>query len=201
MSDDIIDVQAVEEQIVACPKCGQRNRVLKHDRPVAFRCGACRTELTNPFAVGPWHSPAILTAVRNLRIWRHRVALTLLAGLALLILGFIFFCSRKPPHQLTQTLAHAHDQATQPLTPPTKQPLQPSTSAELAFKPDVPDVSNQQIEPILRPPRSLPNGTLLSDLSDVGDGTLTIENGTAYDGDVKLIDYAGAVVVEFFVRA
>jgi hypothetical protein len=41
----------------------------------------------------------------------------------------------------------------------------------------------------------------LSDLSDVGDGTLTIENGTAYDGDVKLIDYAGAVVVEFFVRA
>ena len=41
------------EQIVTCPRCGQRNRLREADAPSQFRCGSCRTELPNPFTAPP----------------------------------------------------------------------------------------------------------------------------------------------------
>ena len=37
------------EQIVNCPNCGQRNRLVEVDGQSRYRCGSCHTELPNPF--------------------------------------------------------------------------------------------------------------------------------------------------------
>ena len=50
MNDEIIDVEAVEEKVVRCPKCGQRNRLYRQRKGGrAYRCARCRTGLQNPF--------------------------------------------------------------------------------------------------------------------------------------------------------
>jgi len=49
MKDNTIDIEAVPVEIVRCPRCGARNRLLKQERQVAYRCGGCGATLANPF--------------------------------------------------------------------------------------------------------------------------------------------------------
>lgn len=50
MNEEIIDVEAIQAEIVSCPRCGQRNRLVRQSREVQFKCGRCSTALDNPFA-------------------------------------------------------------------------------------------------------------------------------------------------------
>jgi ribosomal protein L37AE/L43A len=50
MSEHIIEVEAVAEEIVRCPKCGQRNRLYRRKKGKVHRCGRCQTAIANPFA-------------------------------------------------------------------------------------------------------------------------------------------------------
>jgi hypothetical protein len=89
MSDKIIDVPLVEEKIVACPICGQRNRVRKHGRQVAFRCGACAAKLSNPFAVGRLNPKSLFGPLRGFSLSKRRKPLLLFTLLGLIATGFL----------------------------------------------------------------------------------------------------------------
>jgi hypothetical protein len=49
-----VDAEIVDEVIVACKKCGQKNRLYKHARQRKHRCGSCRAILSNPFNSSAW---------------------------------------------------------------------------------------------------------------------------------------------------
>ena len=53
MNPKTIDAQIVEEEIVSCQKCGQKNRLYKSARQGVYRCASCRSELRNPFVPRP----------------------------------------------------------------------------------------------------------------------------------------------------
>jgi len=50
-TEDFIDVEPIQAQIIACPKCGQKNRI-PNDARTRFRCGACKFEFSpsSPFS-------------------------------------------------------------------------------------------------------------------------------------------------------
>src|ERR1700761_4057189 len=50
MSDEIIDVETVEEKVVRCPQCSQRNRLYRQKRGCSYRCAKCRATIPNPFS-------------------------------------------------------------------------------------------------------------------------------------------------------
>jgi hypothetical protein len=184
MRTDIIDVQAVENRIVACPNCGQRNRTHKQDRRVNYRCGSCGTELPNPFAVASGFAQNVGAAGRFTGSSWHRVALVFCAVVALVVVGFILL--------------------------PTSAPLDRNdwrASPEPQLSSQQPAQSFQQVYPIqtaqsLPPPRSLANGASITELSRIGKGTLKIDNGTGHDAVIKVVDEkAGRAVVAFYVCA
>lgn len=179
MSDDIIDVQVVEEQIVACPGCGRRNRIHMREREVGYRCGACRTNLPNPFAAKPAYPKLVSAVVRRFRSSRRGIALVFCASLVLLVLRVAFFSAD------TKTQTH---RLPSPALTPLKVDAIPTN-----------DAARSQYPP---PTRSLTNGTVLSEFSGLGSGTLTIDNGTAHDAVVKVVDErARHPVVVFYVCA
>lgn len=45
MADDSIDGESTSATVVACPHCGQRNRLVRRDGDAKYRCGACKTEI------------------------------------------------------------------------------------------------------------------------------------------------------------
>jgi ribosomal protein L37AE/L43A len=53
MSAKTIDAKIVEEEIVTCKSCGQRNRLYKRARHGIYRCRSCRATLPNPFTRHP----------------------------------------------------------------------------------------------------------------------------------------------------
>lgn len=185
MRPDFIDAEVIEDQIVACPNCGQRNRILKQDRRVSYRCGSCRTKLTNPFAATSRFSQTVSAAARRLvGSSRLRVALVVFAVLALAVVGFNLLPDDTSPSRDDGKLSR--------LPPPSS---------------DHPAESFQQVYPIhadppLPPPRSLANGTLTTELSVVGKGTLKIDNGTRHDAVIKVVDEdARRTIVGLYVCA
>lgn len=165
MRNDVIDVQLVEEQIISCPRCGQRNRVHKQQRKVGYRCGACRTELPNPFAVRRAYPRSFSAVVRGFQWSKHGFGLAFFGILAVVVLAFLF-----SPSDTGTTSHHPPLDA----TPPASR--------------------------YLPPPRSLPTGAVLSRISHVGNGTLTIDNGTRHDAVIKVVDEtARQTVVAFYV--
>lgn len=44
-----IDAEIVEEEVVTCKNCGQKNRLYKRARHGIYRCGSCRAALASPF--------------------------------------------------------------------------------------------------------------------------------------------------------
>lgn len=166
MHTDIIDVKVAEDQIVACPNCGQRNRVQKQGSHVSFRCGSCRTKLPNPFALGPRFARTVSSFARGSGSSKRRIVVGLFAILVLVLVVFISSPSSTP----TQNL-------------PRYQQVQP-------IQPVVP----------LPPPRRLDNGTVITELSRIGNGTLTIDNGTGHDAVIKVVnEQARRTVVTFYV--
>ena len=185
MRPDFIDAEVIEDQIVACPNCGQRNRILKQDRRVGYRCGSCRTTLANPFAVASGFAQTVSAAARCLvGSSRLRVALVVFAVLALAVVGFILLPADTSPSRDDWKLSRL-----------------PKPSS------DHPAQSFQQVYPVhteqpLPPPRSLANGTWITDLSIIGKGTLKIDNGTRHDAVIKVVDEgARRTIIGFYVCA
>lgn len=58
-----VDPEIVDELIISCKKCGQKNRFYKHARLRKHRCGSCRAILSNPFNSSAWKWKAGIAAV------------------------------------------------------------------------------------------------------------------------------------------
>lgn len=191
MSDDIIDVQLVEEKLVTCPNCGRRNRVHKHDHQVGFRCGVCGAELSNPFAVARLSPKSLFAALRSLSLSKPRKALLPFAILGVVVTGFCL------------AILHVYGTRPGPLQR-TPQEVQEILAYQRARLLETMNVSRSAAQPLPRfqPPRTLANGTPLMEPLLVGDGMLIIENGTPHDAVIKVVDEgAGIAVVAFYVRA
>jgi len=94
MNDDIIDIQAIEEQIVTCPRCGQQNRIRSQQKEGRYHCGTCKAELPNPFTVVRRSPKSFSTAWRQLSKSKRRLALLFSGILAVIVvLGFVLFSS------------------------------------------------------------------------------------------------------------
>jgi hypothetical protein len=86
VSEPVIEAEVVEERIVACPHCGRPNRLYKRATAGAYKCGACRAVLQNPFATSrTWPS------MRNIGI----AAAVIIA----LLVTIMTFKSKSPSHQ------------------------------------------------------------------------------------------------------
>jgi len=214
MSDEIIDVEPLEEKIVVCPNCGQRNRVHKHDRQVRFRCGRCKTELSEPFASGLFSAQSLFDPLRRRSVSKRRKSMLKFTILGLVISGIflaIFYgrATRRIPRQLTtqevqqvlpdqrsSMMEFANDSTSNHHSMPALDKPQP-----IPFVEDYASATFHQLQP-LAPARSLANGAVLSQPSGAGEGTLTIDNGTSQDAVVKLVDEtAQRLIVAFYIRA
>jgi len=110
--DEIIDVEPIQTQVVACAKCGQKNRI-SNESMVQFRCGACK-HILNP-ETPIFRSRSI---VSNLRIGRH-VTSKALRGLLLTIIGaatltVLFMAFSESPNKTHQPLPEATRAQTTP---------------------------------------------------------------------------------------
>ncbi len=64
-----LHAEIVKEVIVACRKCGQKNRLYQRSQEGNYRCGSCRAVLSDPFKRPPWVWKAALAAVIALIIF------------------------------------------------------------------------------------------------------------------------------------
>jgi ssDNA-binding Zn-finger/Zn-ribbon topoisomerase 1 len=160
--------------IVICSNCGRRNRVHKQHGQVSFRCGACKTNLPNPFAQRSFLSKRFIT-------------IGLFAILALVVVIFISLPSKNTPQSL---LRDQKNQQKQSLPSQYTRPPLPPYDEYRIIQPKAP----------LPPPRRLSNGTVITGLSRKGNGTLTVDNGTGHDAVIKLVyKQEGRTIVEFYV--
>lgn len=215
MSDDAIDVEVVPNKVVRCPRCGARNRLVRQERDVGYRCGNCWTALANPFArfVAIKRCFEVLGRSRTSQRMAKFIATVVVA-----IVAFALVMHHEPPPGngtgLVTTIPQASVRArpsvaiapapqlegaagspplgSSPVFPPPKVQLTPSQQAarSLALRTPLP------------PPRSLENGTILVDVINAGHGIFTVDNSTDRDAVVKLVDQSkGQTVVAIYVRA
>lgn len=90
MSDHVVDAELVEERIVLCPLCHQKNRLYQNRDKGVYQCGACRATLPDPFARRS--KPAI--SAKDILFYLVTPVLALLVAMA--IVGWIFFHPRSP---------------------------------------------------------------------------------------------------------
>ncbi len=178
--DNPIDVEIIPDEIVRCPQCGSRNRLLKQKRRVAYRCGGCAAPLENPFAM-----ESIIK--RRFQEIARRIS-TPNAGklLGLLVVGMLVLAAvlRNRDHRPSP-------ESDKGLSPPAKT-LTIESSPSPPPPPQTPAV----------PPRSLENGTILTELTTIGHGTFIIHNDSERDTVIKLVDEAARrSVVSVYVTA
>jgi hypothetical protein len=184
----------IHEVIKTCPECGKHNRLRRQVREVGYRCGnpECRAEILSPFdrdTSSACKDPYDSAARRKPRKISYQAAIIVTVGLIALALV------------LTRTKT-----APVPVTPASS--IQPAPVAlsipepRFILHPRSPQKSPIIIARPLPAPRFLPNGSIIQNLYRSGDGVLKIDNGTARDAVIKLVDEnQGRVIVEFYVRA
>ena len=167
MADNTIDVEVVPIEIVRCPRCGSRNRLLKQKKRVAYRCGECAAPLENPFLVQSIVTRRFQEIARRVSSPRFRKYIVLLMVGILVIFVVLRRPDESPPHGLNEVLTPPL-QMVKIISQPAPAPLE---------KPAV-------------PPRSLANGTILTELTAIGHGRFIVRNNTDRDAVVKLVDEA-----------
>ena len=188
MNDNTIDVEVVPAGIVRCPRCGARNRLVRQDRRVGYRCGGCSTPLENPFARASIIRRCFLgIARRSLPVVGKFVGLLIIAILA------VFAVLRNIGQQESSPV---------PDTRLAHPPQVVTVDSRPSSPPDATTLSLPPLETSTSPPKSLENGTILTDLTYVGHGQFTIQNDTDRDAVVKLINEAAKrSVVSVYVTA
>ena len=124
----------------------------------------------------------------------RRLAWVVFALSALAVIGILFFYSDTPtdvaPTRPSAPASAAADAIPVPsgtVSVPRYQQAQPLETAP---------------SPALPPPRTLVNGTMISKLSLIGNGRLTVQNGTGRDAVIKVVDEPARLsVVAFYVSA
>jgi hypothetical protein len=175
LSKEFIDVSPVEERIVVCPRCGQRNRLRSQEKGAGYRCGACKRDLPNPFANAARRA-YVESFGSALRSWcasgrRYRAVLVVVVALVLVACAAFFFFSNRGRQR--------YQYASQLPSPPDITAVLPGGGIH-----------------------SLPNGTTLTGFTLFGKGSLTINNETRHDAIVKVVDEgAQQTVVAFYVSA
>jgi uncharacterized protein (DUF983 family) len=185
MRDDPIDAEIIEDQIVACPQCGQRNRLHPGRRKVGYRCGACRTELPNPFAADSRFSGVRSVATMLMALSKFQLALmaSVVVAVALLVALMLSSKDSGTPQDSLNLIREADLHSRSP----------GQTNREAQPMPDAQASST---------PRTLANGARITVLSSFGDGILRFENGTKLNAAVKVVDErARQTVVAFYVCA
>jgi hypothetical protein len=166
MKDNAIDVEIVPVKIVRCPRCGSRNRLLKQERVVTYRCGGCATSLENPFL-------KVSIIKRRFRgILRRSSSPTVGKYIGLLVIGILVVVVLRDHRQRPR-------ERDSDLTPP-------APILTIDSQPSRPSAPETPVEPS----RSLENGTILTDLIEVGHGEFSIQNDTDRDAVVKLVNQA-----------
>jgi len=196
MDDNMIDAEVVAAEIVRCPQCGSRNRLLKQKKRVTYRCGGCAAPLENPFA-----AKSIIK--RRFQEIARRIppgVLKYIVPFAIAILAMIV-ALRKPDTPPASTLMPKLTPTSTPGPTPAPTlnngPSPPSQIKGINAQPSPPP----QEEPA-SPPNSLANGTILGGFKAIGHGKFTIQNDTDRDAVVKLIDEAARhSVVAIYVTA
>ena len=183
MHDDPIDAEIIEVQVVACPQCGQRNRLRPERKKVGYRCGSCQAELPNPFIVERGFPGAPSIAERLTRLPKFAwaaLALVLIAGSAFTAWMYSNRDNDTPQDSLNVIReVDLHSKS--------------STPSNAAFQPG-PEATTS--------PRALANGARVSVLMNFGDGVLEFGNGTKLDAVVKMVDErAGRTVIAFYACA
>jgi hypothetical protein len=197
MKDNTVDVEVVAAEIVRCPRCGARNRLVKQQEHVGYRCGGCWASLANPF-------------VRFSSIKRSLTIGKFIAGLvgAIVLVSVVL-----RPHEPSSTtginstvrfppqLVPSHPTAWTPPVPPREGgPLFPALKTRTAPPLEMRPLPSRETPST--PPRSLENGTILFDVINAGHNKFTVENGTDRDAVVKLIDSTRRqTVVAIYVTA
>lgn len=199
MKDDPIDIEVVPVEIVRCPRCGTRNRLVKQERIAGYRCPACGTMLENPFT-----RRSIFKRRVPSRAGRDSAELgrKFIGGFVIALALFAILQHRdlQPARSLDEGLVVppkvvAIDSQRSPLA------SSPSASQQPLFSRPRYDLP-PHLETPLPPPRSLENGTILADVINAGHGVLTVDNGTDRDAVIKLIDQTkGETVVAIYVTA
>lgn len=160
-----VDAEIVGQVIVACKKCGQKNRLYKRVQSGVHRCGSCRTILVDPFSrkKGSRRVGAIFG-------W------LILAGVVLLVIAGI--------------AGNSGNRATTAYTPPTSYQPQPSTTdnSTASAPPRIYQAPTYQPTP---PPTFTPvNNVILFSAFPAGEnlGEFTVSNGTGTHAVAKFID-------------
>ena len=206
MNDNSINVEVVPVEIVRCPRCGTRNRLVKQERHVGYRCGGCWAPLANPFERFSMIKRCFQGLAR--RNSGRGIGKWIAAFLAAFIVVAIVIRQQEPPRasglDLTSTVPAqpmgSHSKAWIPPVPP---PDKPAVFPRWKNRP-VPQLEIRQPPPETPPPppRSLENGTILADVINAGHSVFTVDNSTDRDAVVKLIDQnKGQTVVAIYVTA
>lgn len=176
------------EVVKTCPECGKHNRLRRQMREVGYRCGnpECRAEILSPFdsdASSTSKDPYDSAARRKPRKISYRAAIIVAVGL--IVLALVLTRIKTAPV---------------PVTPASS--IQPAPVALVIPEPRSPRYSPIIVARPLPTARFLPNGSIIQNLYRSGDGVLKIDNGTARDAVIKLIDEGQSqAIAVFYVRA
>jgi hypothetical protein len=186
--------EKIQEVIITCPKCGKHNRLRRQMQEVGYRCGnhECRAEILSPFDCDTSFAskvPYDSAARRKPRKFIYQVAIIVAIGL--IVLAAVLSRTKTVPVPVTPASSIQHAPVALSIPEPRfiLQPRSPLKSSTIIARP-------------LPAARFLPNGSIIKNLYRSGDGVLKIDNGTARDAVIKLVDEKlGRVIVEFYVRA
>jgi hypothetical protein len=197
MDDNTIDVEVVSEEIIRCPQCGTRNRLLKQKKLVAYRCGGCATPLENPFAQKSTNKRRFQGLGKRASSPAMRKFVGLFVVGILVVIAVLRRSDEPSPPRRSLINDTPRVQLERIDPPPSPRPAS-SPQKEVP----VPPANPPRVETPAAPPRSLGNGTILVELPATGPGRFTIENETRHDAVVKLVDEAAKyLMVAVYVRA
>jgi hypothetical protein len=94
VSERVIDAVIIEERVVACLRCGRKNRLCRHSDTGVYRCGICRAAIANPFTGRPAMG---ITGYVVAAILALAVVVGILAALSHPRLSLDQAVARKPP--------------------------------------------------------------------------------------------------------
>jgi len=172
MNEEIIEVEAIQTEIVSCPRCGQRNRLVRQSREVQFKCGRCNSALDSPFD--------LIQSTSTIQVWLRTIRKGSsfwtfgLGGAVLLILvlfaAMIFLISDEP-----------------------------SKSSNESFRP-ISFTTERGDLPTLR--QLANNSILVRNVQGDGDGVLSVHNGNKQDAVIFLVEAVHDLpVYAFYTRS
>lgn len=186
MHDKATEIESGNEEVVTCPKCGQRNRLYKREAKGIYKCGTCHCELPDPFTLSlrPPSNPILQRFSTSAKL----VGSSILAFLVLLVLWHMFSDGSQSPSMVPSPSFPSDFQKKE------ERKMKPPSTATAPSLPLDPNANRMN--------RSLPFSTVLASPAGEGLGTLKVSNGTARDAYVKLVDpVSRRLTAAFYVKS